>query len=197
MISPRFFIGLALAGLVVGTTTAAQQPKAAPPASKSAAPAPKGPVAVFEFKDKGTVEIEMYPDDAPKSVAHVLDLVRSGFYRGQRIHWVQGTAVQFGDPYSKDMTKKDQWGSGGSGKSIGVAEISKRKFERGIVGLYYQTDFGPKSADSQIFILRGSNSALDGKYSAIGHVITGMATVDKLELADRIMNAYVKGENGK
>jgi cyclophilin family peptidyl-prolyl cis-trans isomerase len=197
MISPRFFIGLALAGLVVGTTTAAQQPKAAPPASKSGAAAPKGPVIAFEFKDKGTVEIEMSPDDAPKSVAHVLDLVRNGFYRGQRIHWVQGAAVQFGDPYSKDMTKRDQWGSGGSGKSVGVAETSKHKFDRGSVGLYYQADFGPKSADSQMFILRGPNSALDGKYAMIGHVVNGMATVDKLEVTDRILNAYVKGENGK
>ena len=48
---------------------------------------------------KGTFEIETYPSDAPKTVAHVIDLVKSGFYDGQRIHRaLPGFVVQWGDP---------------------------------------------------------------------------------------------------
>jgi cyclophilin family peptidyl-prolyl cis-trans isomerase len=192
MIQPRFVMGLVLAGLLAGAVLAGQQPKpkAAGPA-KAAVPA--GPVIVFETV-KGPFEVETYPGDSPKSVEHVLGLVRDGFYRGLRVHWVQGVAVQFGDPLTKDMTKQSQWGNGGSGKNVGVVETSKRKFERGMVGLYYRTDYGPKFADSQIFVLRGANPALDGKYAVIGHVVNGMNVVDKIEVPDRIMTAYVKGE---
>ncbi|HQX83353.1 MAG TPA: peptidylprolyl isomerase, partial [Vicinamibacterales bacterium] len=68
------------------------------------APAPAGPVVVLETA-KGVVEIETYPGEAPKSVAHFLELAKRGFYRGQRFHWVQPGLVQAGDPLSRDITK--------------------------------------------------------------------------------------------
>ena len=74
---------------------------------------------------KGTFEIETYPNEAPKTVEHILALVQRNFYNGLRIHRVvPGFVVQFGDPQTRDMTKRDSWGTGGSGKPIGVAEIS-------------------------------------------------------------------------
>jgi peptidyl-prolyl cis-trans isomerase B (cyclophilin B) len=190
-----------VAALVTGTALVAQQPKA--PAKTSAAPAKSapakapaagaGPVLVFETV-KGNFEIETYTDDCPKSAEHIIGLVRSGFYRGLRMHWVTNGTVQFGDPFTKDMTKKDMWGTGGSGKPVGVAETSKRKFERGIVGLAYRTDYNPRTADSQIFVAKGPNALINGKYAVIGHVTDGMAIVDKLEVPDVIKNAYVKAE---
>jgi peptidylprolyl isomerase len=195
MIQPRFVMGLALAGLLAGTVLAGRQAKPAPAkaAAPKAAAAPAGPIIVFETA-KGPFEIETYPADSPKSVEHLIQLVRDGFYRGLRVHWVQGVAIQFGDPLTKDMSKQSQWGNGGSGKNVGAVETSKRKFERGTVGLYYRTDYGPKFGDSQIFILRGANPALDGKYAFIGKVTSGMSVIDKIEVPDRIMTAYVKGE---
>jgi peptidylprolyl isomerase len=200
MLQPRFVMGLAIVGLLVGTAASGQQsksaaqPKAAPPKSAPAKTAePAGPVIVIETV-KGTVEIETYPSEAPKSVAHVLELVRGNFYRGQRFHWVTNGTVQFGDPQTKDMTKKDLWGTGSSGRPVGVAETSKRKFDRGIVGLAYRTDFNPRTADSQIFISKGPNPLINGKYAVIGHVTSGMEVVDKIAVPDVIRNAYVKGE---
>jgi len=198
MLQPRFVMGLAIAGLLVGTAVSGQQsksaqPKAAQPKAAAKGAQPAGPVIVVETA-KGTVEIETYPSEAPKSVAHILDLVRSNFYRGQRMHWVTPGTVQFGDPQTKDMTKKDLWGTGSSGHPVGVAETSKRKFERGTVGLAYRTDFNPRTADSQIFIAKGPNPLINGKYAVIGHVTSGMDVVDKLEVPDVIKNAYVKGE---
>ena len=57
-------------------------------------------------------------------------------YRGQRFHWVDQGVVQFGDPLTRDMTKQQAWGTGGSGpgntnRPIGVAEPSKKPFVRG------------------------------------------------------------------
>jgi cyclophilin family peptidyl-prolyl cis-trans isomerase len=202
MIQPRFVVSLVLAGLIAGTAASGQQAKPAPKApSKAPAKAagktaePAGPVVVFEFA-KGNIEIELSPSEAPKSVEHVMELVRGNFYRGQRIWWSTPALIQFGDPLTKDMTKKDMWGTGGSGHPVGVDEtkMSKHKFVRGVVGLGYRQDFSPKTADSYFIIIKGTNSAMDGKYAVIGKVTEGMAVADKLEVPDVIKNAYMKGE---
>ena len=109
------------------------------------------PILVFTMV-KGVFEIEMFPADAPKSVARIVDLAKHGFYRGQRFHWVQPSVAQVGDVQSRDMTKRDVWGLGGSGPMfrkapIGVAEISKRSFDRGIVGLAYNSNQTADEAD--------------------------------------------------
>ena len=73
-----------------------------------------GPVLVVET-GKGTFQIEMYPGEAPKTVEHILALAKRNFYNGHRVHRVvKGFVVQFGDPQSRDMTKRDRWGSGGA-----------------------------------------------------------------------------------
>ena len=201
MIPPRFVVSLALTGLIAGTVLSGQQAKPAPakaPAKAAAKTAePAGPVLVFEFA-KGNVEIELSPSEAPKSVEHVMGLVRGNFYRGQRIWWSTPALLQFGDPLTKDMTKKDMWGTGGSGRPVGEDEskMAKHKFVRGVVGLGYRQDFSPKTADSYIIIIKGTNPNMDGKYAVIGKVTDGMTVVDKLEVdvRDVIRNAYVKGE---
>jgi peptidyl-prolyl cis-trans isomerase B (cyclophilin B) len=201
MIQPRFAVSLVLAGVIAGTAASGQQAKPAPaktaktPAKAAKTAEPAGPVLVFEFA-KGNVEIELSPSEAPKSVEHVLGLVRGNFYRGQRIWWSTPALIQFGDPLTKDMTKKDMWGTGGSGKPVGEDEtkMAKHKFIRGVVGLGYRQDFSPKTADSYIIIIKGTNPNMDGKYAVIGKVSDGQAVIDKLEVPDIIKNAYVKGE---
>lgn len=190
---PRFAFAVALAGSIALTGAGVHSQQAKPAAATSA-------VLVFETA-RGAFEIETF-GDSPRSLARVLELVRRGFYRGQRVHWVQGSVVQFGDPLSRDMTKEVDWGTGGSGprnsiRPIGVVETSKRVFDRGIVGLAYRTGRKPDTADCQLFILRGANPALNGKYAVIGRVSKGMEIVDKIEKADLIKYAYVKGENPK
>ncbi len=160
------------------------------------APAPAGPVVVLETA-KGVLEIETYPGEAPKSVAHFLDLAKRGFYRGQRFHWVQPGLVQAGDPLSRDITKQKDWGTGGSGpnrsnKPIGVFEPSKRKFTRGIVALAYRPTWKPETADSMFFILLGPIPALEGKYTVLGKVIKGIEVADKIEMNEVIKNVTVR-----
>jgi len=171
--------------------TSAQAQRAGQPAAPAA-----GTVMVLETA-KGTMEIELFDKDAPKSVDHILKLVRRNFYRGLRVHWVQATLIQFGDPTSRDMSKQSTWGEGGSGFRIGVAEFSKKPFERGSVGLAFRSNQTATDADSQMFICKSANPQLNGKYTMIGKVTKGIEVVDKLELTDQIKQLYVKGEGPK
>ena len=73
---------------------------------------PAGPVIVVETT-KGTFEVETFPAEAPKTVAHILELVKRGFYDGQRVHRaLPGFLVQWGDPRSKDLSRETDWGRG-------------------------------------------------------------------------------------
>src|SRR5688572_3218742 len=166
---------------VVGMCSLALEAQGAKPA-----PGPAAPVVVIETA-KGIIEIESFATEAPKSVARFLELAKRGFYRGQPFHCVATGVIQAGDPLSRDLTKQREWGTGGSGprnslKPIGVAEPSKRKFERGIVGLAYRGGWKPETADSMFFILTGPNPNLNGKYAALGKVIKGIQVADKIEM---------------
>ena len=158
---------------------------------QAARPAPGNPVVVIETV-KGTIEIELYAKDAPKTVAHLLTLVRQNFYRGQRFHRVEpGFLVQVGDPATRDFTKRARWGTGGSGKPIGVAEIGKtRRHAPGTVAMAHSGD--PKFADSQFYIVMQPRPGLDGKYTIFGRVTSGMDVVKKLKRADILKRASVK-----
>ena len=159
-------------------------------------PAAAGTTVVLETV-KGTMEIELFDKDAPKSVDHILALVRRGFYRGQRFHWVQPGLIQIGDPNSRNMSLSSSWGEGGSGTRIGVAEIGKKPFERGSVGVAYRNGQTSTDADSQIFICKASSPHLNGKYTMIGKVSKGIEIADKIELNDILKLMYVKGETPK
>ena len=157
----------------------------APDARQTAAP----PVAVVETA-KGAFEVEFFPQDAPKSVAHLVGLIQKSFYRGQRVHRVTSGLVQFGDPTTRDMTRRDSWGRAGSGRTIGVAEFSKRTHARGIVSLAHSGN--ATNADSQIFIVKTAASAYDGKYTVVGRVTRGMDVVDKIVEGDVIKQISLK-----
>jgi cyclophilin family peptidyl-prolyl cis-trans isomerase len=117
--------------------------------------------------------------------------MKRSFYRAQRIHRVEKSLVQFGDPQSRDMSKQASWGTGNSGHTIGVFELSKKRSHvRGAVGLGHAGN--PAYADSQMYIMKVDNPLLDGKYAIIGHVTTGMTVVDKLVVTDIIKDCRVK-----
>jgi cyclophilin family peptidyl-prolyl cis-trans isomerase len=160
--------------------------------ARQAQPAPAAGTILVLDTAKGSIEITLNPASAPKSVERVLSLAKTNFYRGQRIHWAQPGVVQFGDPTSRDMTKKDLWGRGGSGRPIGTAEPSKGPFVRGSVGMAYRTNLAPATADSQVFILTGPNPALNGKFAMLGRVTRGIEVVDKLGMGDLIKSVAVK-----
>jgi cyclophilin family peptidyl-prolyl cis-trans isomerase len=195
-IGARFGVVLVVLTMAVGYGSAqtGQRARGAAPAAPAAAAKPSpgaGPIIVFETA-KGTFEMETYPNEAPKSVDHILKLVRSRFYNGLRVHRVvPGQLVQFGDPLSRDVSKKAYWGTGGSGSPVGVAEISpKRKHGVGSVGLAHAGD--ARAGDSQMYVMLMPQPKYDGHYVVIGKVISGLDVVTKLSELDVIRRATVK-----
>ena len=151
--------------------------------------APPNPVMVMDTV-KGSIEIQLFQSDAPKSVAHIIELVKKGFYRSTRFHREENSLVQFGDQLSRDMTRERFWGTGNSGNPIGVAELSKRRHIRGIVSLANGGNI--LMADSQMFIMKTASPSLDGKYTIIGQVTKGMDVVDKIQRTDLIKLVTIK-----
>jgi cyclophilin family peptidyl-prolyl cis-trans isomerase len=153
--------------------------------------APAGPVVVVETS-RGVFEFETFPAEAPKTVARILELVKTRFYNGMRIHRVvPGFVIQMGDPQTRDMTKKASWGTGGSGKPVGVAEISKTRLHvRGAVAMAHAGD--PAKADSQFYVTLAATPRLNGQYTVFGRVISGMDVVEKTVAEDRIVRITVK-----
>ena len=136
----------------------------------------------LDFKD-GRVTIALDPVLAPKTVAHIKELVKKGFYTNTPIHRViPGFMAQMGDPTGTG-------GGPGSGTTV-PAEFGPTPFERGTVGLARTED--PNSGDSQFFIMFERNDYLDGKYTAFGKVTDGMDVVDKIKQGTREDNGVVE-----
>jgi cyclophilin family peptidyl-prolyl cis-trans isomerase len=152
------------------------------------------PLVVVETS-RGRFAFETFPADAPQTVAHIVALVRSGFYDGQRVHRaVPGFLVQFGDPQTRDLSKRPLWGRGAaasSGRPIGAAEITKRRLNReGAVGVSHMGN--PRLADSQIYITLADRRDLDGQYAVFGRVVEGEEVPPMLQPGDEIRRAYVR-----
>jgi cyclophilin family peptidyl-prolyl cis-trans isomerase len=176
-----WFAGLVLACVLTPTVGRAQRAGA-------------GPVIVVETS-KGIFEFETYPNEAPKTVAHILDLVRRGFYDGQRIHRaLPGFVVQWGDPQSRDLNQQANWGRGAaasSGTPIGVPEMTKKRLHtKGAVGVAHAGS--PALADSQIYVTLANRPDLDGKYTVFGHIISGDDVPEKMQVGDVIKRMFVK-----
>jgi peptidylprolyl isomerase len=130
----------------------------------------------------GTVTIRLRPDLAPNHVARLKELTRKGFYNGVVFHRViDGFMAQTGDPTGTGM--------GGSDLPDLKAEFSKVPFKRGVVGMARSQDVD--SANSQFFIMYGDVPALNGKYTVIGEVVSGMDAVDAIKKGDPADNGTV------
>ena len=156
--------------------------------------AQSSPVIVVETT-KGTFEIETYPNEAPKTVAHIVGLVKAGFYDGQRVHRaLSGFVVQWGDPRSRDTTQAFDWGKGpaaSSGQPIGAAEITKKRTH--VTGAVAVAHLGnPAQADSQIYVTLADRPDLNGKYAVFGRVTNGDEVPGLLVRGDQIRRMTVK-----
>ena len=117
-------------------------------------------------------EIALRPDLAPKHVAQITKLAKSGFYDGIVFHRViEGFMAQTGDPTGT--------GTGSSNEPDLPAEFTPEPYKRGTVGMARSSD--PNSGNSQFFIMFADGDFLNGQYTVWGQVDeTGMACVDKI-----------------
>src|SRR5438067_4419153 len=119
----------------------------------------------------GAIQLELYPDDAPKTVDNFVKLATDGFYDGVVFHRViPDFMIQGGDPTGT--------GSGGPGYTF-EDEFNDRKVERGALAM---ANSGPNTNGSQFFIVTADACPwLDGKHTVFGRVTDGMDVVDAIE----------------
>jgi peptidylprolyl isomerase len=121
----------------------------------------------------GRIVIKLRPDLAPKHAERLKQLAREKYYDNVPFHRViSGFMAQTGDGQNGD-------GTGGSKYPNVSAEFTNTPFKRGVVGMARTQD--PNSANSQFFIMFGDGSFLNGKYTVVGEVVSGMEAVDKLK----------------
>ncbi len=148
---------------------------------------------ILTLKD-GDVTIALRPDLAPKHVERIKTLVREGAYDNVAFHRViEGFMAQTGDVEFGDMSdgyNARRAGTGGSSRSDLPAEFSRTPFVRGVVGMARAQD--PNSANSQFFIMFAPAPNLDGAYTVVGQVESGMDAVDKIKRGARNANGVVQ-----
>jgi len=148
---------------------------------------------VITLKD-GDVTVALRPDLAPKHVAQIKKLVRDHAYDNVAFHRViDGFMAQTGDVKFGNMKKgfdPNLAGTGGSDLPDLPAEFTtKAHFVRGVVGMARAQD--PNSANSQFFIMFAPAPPLDGQYTIVGEVESGMDAVDKIKKGDDAQNGAV------
>src|SRR4029079_19716457 len=125
---------------------------------------------------KGRIVIQLRTDIAPKHPERIEQLARDGYYNNVPFHRViAGFMAQTGDGQNFN-------GTGGSTYPNLKQEVSKVPFTRGIVGMARRGD-SVDTAHSQFFIMFAEGSSLNGQYTVIGEVVSGMDVVDKLKKA--------------
>jgi cyclophilin family peptidyl-prolyl cis-trans isomerase len=127
---------------------------------------------------EGAIELELFSDDAPKTVENFVKLARDGFYDGVTFHRViPDFMIQGGDPTGT--------GSGGPGYTF-EDEINEHRVVRGALAM---ANAGPNTNGSQFFIVTTEAAPwLDGKHTVFGRVTSGMDVVDRISDVDRDAN---------
>jgi peptidyl-prolyl cis-trans isomerase B (cyclophilin B) len=134
---------------------------------------------------KGLIELELYPEYAPKTVNNFVFLTQEGYYDGVIFHRViNDFVVQGGDPTGT--------GAGGPGY----------KFEDELLGnpLKHETkvismaNAGPNTNGSQFFITHSPQAHLDGKHTVFGKVVSGADVIDAIQQGDRMEKVEISEE---
>lgn len=141
-----------------------------------------GPNLVIEVDGSttGTIVIDLLPDVAPKHVAQIVALAKTGAYDDVVFHRViDGFMAQTGDVQFGHAGGSPEAGTGQSDMPNLPAEFSSLSFDRGVMGMARSQD--PDSANSQFFIMFAAAPHLDGQYTIVGRVLSGMEVVDAIK----------------
>jgi peptidyl-prolyl cis-trans isomerase B (cyclophilin B) len=184
-----------VAGLLVsvsGVSAFAQETTPAPKVKISTkqtkAKKPMHPIATIETT-KGTIKIELYPEEAPKAVANFIKLTKEKYYDGLKFHRVvPDFVIQTGDP------KGD--GTGGPGYTIPDEKNKDLKHTVGAVGMAKSA--APNSAGSQFYIVIGKPAPfLDGGYTVFGKVLSGQDVAEKIIVGDKMTKVTITEPEAK
>jgi peptidylprolyl isomerase len=136
--------------------------------------------AIVIDTSKGRIVVKLRTDLAPQHAERIKLLAREGYYNNVPFHRViEGFMAQTGDG-------KNFNGTGGSKYPNLAAEFSNVPFKRGIVGMARAAS--NDSANSQFFIMFAEGASLNGKYTVIGEVVSGMDVVDKIKRGEPVVD---------
>lgn len=124
---------------------------------------------------KGNIELTLYPEDAPNTVAKFVQKAKSGFYKNLTFHRVEDWVIQGGDPLGN--------GTGGGNMPT---ELNNKPFVVGSVGVARAGDIRI-SNDAQFFITKKDSQFLNGQYTNFGIVTKGIDVVNKIQIGDKIL----------
>ena len=138
-------------------------------------------VAIIET-EKGTIELELFEEDAPNTVANFEKLIEEGFYDGLTFHRViPNFVIQGGCPNGN--------GTGGPGYTI-KCETEGNPNKHGALSMAHA---GKDTGGSQFFITHSPQPHLDGVHTVFGHVIgDGMDVVNKIQQGDKMLHLHVE-----
>jgi peptidyl-prolyl cis-trans isomerase B (cyclophilin B) len=149
------------------------------------------PTAVVET-DKGTIRLNLFAKDAPKTVENFVTLAKKGFYDGTAFHRViSNFMVQGGDPHSR--TPGDpRVGTGGPGYRI-KCEINPNKHTAGTLSMAHA---GKDTGGSQFFITHKPTPHLDGVHTVFGRVAGAedQRVVDAIRQGDKIVRVTIQDD---
>lgn len=129
---------------------------------------------------KGEIEITLFPDAAPNTVANFANKSQNGFYNNLTFHRVEDWVVQGGDPLGN-----------GTGGGQMPTELNNNPFIRGSVGVARRGNI-EVSNDSQFFITKTDAPHLDSQYTNFGQVTSDMDVLDSLEIGDKILSITIE-----
>ena len=139
---------------------------------------PKKPYYATIETDRGDIELEFYPQHAPRTVNNFVFLAQEGFYDGVTFHRViSDFMIQGGDPT----------GSGRGGPGYRFEDEFKGNPLKHEVGVISMANAGPNTNGSQFFITHSPQPHLDGRHTVFGRVIDGQDVVDAIRQGD-VMN---------
>ena len=132
--------------------------------------------------NRGDIELELYPEYAPKTVNNFVFLAKEGFYDGVTFHRViNDFMIQCGDPTGT--------GRGGPGYNFeDEFEGNPLRHETGVISM---ANAGPNTNGSQFFITHSPQSHLDGMHTVFGKVVEGQEIVDAIQQGDSMVKVIV------
>ncbi len=135
--------------------------------------------------NKGDIELQLFPENAPKTVNNFVFLAREGFYDGVSFHRViSNFVIQGGDPTGT--------GAGGPGyKFEDETYNNPLKHETGVISM---ANAGPNTNGSQFFITHSPQPHLDGKHTVFGKVVKGMDVVNSIRQGDKMNHVTIREE---
>jgi peptidyl-prolyl cis-trans isomerase B (cyclophilin B) len=138
--------------------------------------------------DKGTIELELFDQDAPGTVANFVKLIQDGFYDGLTFHRVvPNFVIQGGCPNTREGARGAP-GTGGPGYTIRCETKNNPRRHDG-PGVLSMAHAGPNTGGSQFFITHRATPHLDGVHTVFGRVTSGMDVVNAVRAGDRIRKA--------